>query len=348
MTTPDLTHPHRRFNPLRGEWVIVSPHRTHRPWQGEVSPHNLPPPTTTPPATSAPATLALAAARNPAYTRTFVFENDFPALLPHVRPTSISADAAPPRPVRTRPLPRPLLPPRPLPHPRPHGGPRYRRRRRRLGRQSPRALGALPWIQPRPDLRESRRHDGRQQPPPPRPDLGHRTHPRRAPPRTRLSAAYHDQHHPACSATTPSTNSTIRNRIVCRKRKLRSRSFPSGPSGPSKPSSCSLDHTSALADLHRRQQSPTSPTSSSNSPSRYDDLFESQLPLHHGLPSVARSPDRGRTIPVALPRPLLPPLLRSATVRKFMVGFEMLAMPQRDITPESAAARLRDLPSLQP
>jgi UDPglucose--hexose-1-phosphate uridylyltransferase len=36
-----------------------------------------------------------------------------------------------------------------------------------------------------------------------------------------------------------------------------------------------------------------------------------------------------------------PPLLRSATVRKFMVGFEMLGMPQRDITPEDAALRLR-------
>jgi UDPglucose--hexose-1-phosphate uridylyltransferase len=36
-----------------------------------------------------------------------------------------------------------------------------------------------------------------------------------------------------------------------------------------------------------------------------------------------------------------PPLLRSATVRKFMVGFEMLAMAQRDLTPEAAAERLR-------
>jgi UDPglucose--hexose-1-phosphate uridylyltransferase len=40
-----------------------------------------------------------------------------------------------------------------------------------------------------------------------------------------------------------------------------------------------------------------------------------------------------------------PPLLRSATVRKFMVGFEMLAMPQRDLTPEAAAERLRSLPA---
>jgi UDPglucose--hexose-1-phosphate uridylyltransferase len=36
-----------------------------------------------------------------------------------------------------------------------------------------------------------------------------------------------------------------------------------------------------------------------------------------------------------------PPLLRSATVRKFMVGYEMLATPQRDVTPDSAAERLR-------
>ena len=40
-----------------------------------------------------------------------------------------------------------------------------------------------------------------------------------------------------------------------------------------------------------------------------------------------------------------PPLLRSATVRKFMVGYELLAQPQRDITPESAAERLRSLSS---
>jgi UDPglucose--hexose-1-phosphate uridylyltransferase len=39
-----------------------------------------------------------------------------------------------------------------------------------------------------------------------------------------------------------------------------------------------------------------------------------------------------------------PPLLRSATIRKFMVGYELLAQPQRDITPENAAQQLRNLP----
>jgi UDPglucose--hexose-1-phosphate uridylyltransferase len=41
-----------------------------------------------------------------------------------------------------------------------------------------------------------------------------------------------------------------------------------------------------------------------------------------------------------------PPLLRSASIRKFMVGFEMMAMPQRDLTAEQAAKTLRELPTL--
>ena len=41
-----------------------------------------------------------------------------------------------------------------------------------------------------------------------------------------------------------------------------------------------------------------------------------------------------------------PPLLRSATIRKFMVGYELLATPQRDITPEAAALQMRELPEI--
>ena len=41
-----------------------------------------------------------------------------------------------------------------------------------------------------------------------------------------------------------------------------------------------------------------------------------------------------------------PPLLRSASVRKFLVGFELMAEPQRNLTPEQAAQRLRDLPDI--
>ena len=73
----------------------------------------------------------------------------------------------------------------------------------------------------------------------------------------------------------------------------------------------------------------------------YDRLFEVPFPYSMGWhPRPSRSgPDSGWV----LHGHFLPPLLRSATVRKFQVGFEMLAMPQRDLAPEAAAARLREL-----
>jgi UDPglucose--hexose-1-phosphate uridylyltransferase len=74
---------------------------------------------------------------------------------------------------------------------------------------------------------------------------------------------------------------------------------------------------------------------------RYDNLFESPFPYTMGL---HQRPTDGSEYPyVHMHAHYYPPLLRSATVRKFMVGFEMLGGPARDITPESAAARLREL-----
>ena len=71
----------------------------------------------------------------------------------------------------------------------------------------------------------------------------------------------------------------------------------------------------------------------------YDRLFETPFPYTMGIHQrPLRIPDdRHFTAHVHF----YPPLLRSATIRKFMVGFEMMAMPQRDLTPEAAAARLR-------
>jgi UDPglucose--hexose-1-phosphate uridylyltransferase len=75
---------------------------------------------------------------------------------------------------------------------------------------------------------------------------------------------------------------------------------------------------------------------------RYDNLFACSFPYSmgwHGAPFDANDP-----APWQLHAHFYPPLLRSATVRKFMVGFEMLAEAQRDLTPEQAAERLRATP----
>lgn len=77
------TCPHRRQNLLTGEWILVSPHRTQRPWQGKVEsvPGNSRP-AYDPKCYLCPGNSRAGEARNPHYTSTFVFDNDFAALLP--------------------------------------------------------------------------------------------------------------------------------------------------------------------------------------------------------------------------------------------------------------------------
>jgi UDPglucose--hexose-1-phosphate uridylyltransferase len=72
---------------------------------------------------------------------------------------------------------------------------------------------------------------------------------------------------------------------------------------------------------------------------RYDNVFTAPFPYTMGF---HQRPTDGAAHPEwHFHAHYYPPLLRSATIRKFMVGFEMLGTPQRDITPETAAERLR-------
>ncbi len=98
-------------------------------------------------------------------------------------------------------------------------------------------------------------------------------------------------------------------------------------------SELSASETSALAEVFKQVTT------------RYDNLFEISFPYSMGF---HQAPADGQPHPEwVLHAHFYPPLLRSATVRKFMVGYEMLAMPQRDITPEVAAERLRALSNIQ-
>lgn len=78
----------------------------------------------------------------------------------------------------------------------------------------------------------------------------------------------------------------------------------------------------------------------------YDNLFKTSFPYSmgwHGAPFDAGSADGWQ-----LHAHFYPPLLRSASIRKFMVGYEMMTEAQRDLTPEQAAARLRDVKDMKP
>ena len=79
--------PHRRYNPLTGEWLLVSPHRAQRPWLGQVE--KRPPeqqPAYDPDCYLCPGNQRAGGAQNPGYETTFVFSNDFAALLPDAPP----------------------------------------------------------------------------------------------------------------------------------------------------------------------------------------------------------------------------------------------------------------------
>src|SRR6267154_3439172 len=84
---------HRRWNPLLREWVLVSPHRTQRPWLGQVAESARPPQVAyDPDCYLCPGNARSGGVRNPAYTATFAFENDFPALLPEASDGKFAKD----------------------------------------------------------------------------------------------------------------------------------------------------------------------------------------------------------------------------------------------------------------
>ena len=336
-----MDYPHRRLNPLTREWVLVSPHRARRPWLGQVEkspPHDLP--AYDPACYLCPGNERAGGVRNPAYTSTYVFDNDFPSLLP--------AQDAPPAPAaashlfRLEPVPGACrvvcfsprhdlsLPELSLPEVESVV---------RAWTQQTLELGARPEIHYVQVFENKGAMMGASNPHPHSQVWATAVLPNE--PARELSAqADYLRERGACLLCDYVAAETERGERLVAANDHFTAVVPFWAVWPFEILLVSRRHVAALADL-----TPAEVTALADLlrrvTARYDNLFETSFPYSMGFHQI---PLDGQPHPGwHLHAHFYPPLLRSATVRKFMVGFEMLAMPQRDVTPEMAAERLRGL-----
>ena len=335
-----LNQPHRRFNPLTGEWVLCSPHRTARPWLGQVEktpPANLP--EYDPNCYLCPGNERAGGVHNPKYDSTFVFTNDFAALLPDKEPwemdehglfvahgeTGISRVICfAPRHDLTLPL---------------MQRPEIRRvidtwteQAEELG-----SMEAIKYVQ----IFENKGAIMGCSNPHPHSQVWATGHiPSIPAKKLENQKTYYEKHGTDLLGDYLGHEIQKEERLVCDNEHwvalvpfwavwpyetmiISRRRVGDLPS-------LTAPEKDALADIMKRLTT------------RYDNIFKTSFPYSMGWHA---KPSDGEPHPYwRLHAVYYPPLLRSATVKKFLVGYEMNAEPQRDITPEQAAAVLREMP----
>jgi UDPglucose--hexose-1-phosphate uridylyltransferase len=336
----DLTdHAHRRYNPLAREWVLVSPHRTKRPWQGQVE--KLPPqqkPAYDPKCYLCPGNERAGGVRNPAYESTFVFDNDFAALLPGVpqeewRRGDLLVARGEPGICRVL-----CFSPR---HDLTVAGMDVAALRRVVDAWADQYvdLGSIPWINSVQIFENRGEMMGASNPHPHCQIWANKTLTNELSNERDAVAEYRERHARCLLCDYVETESQARERVVCE-----NDSFlvvvPFWAVWPFETLLLSKRHLTGMDRLTDAERTDLA-SIMKDATARYDRLFDVSFPYSMGF---HQRPTTGDEHPEwHFHAHYYPPLLRSATVRKFLVGYEMLATPQRDITPESAAQRLRDL-----
>jgi UDPglucose--hexose-1-phosphate uridylyltransferase len=328
--------PHRRFNPFTREWVLVSPHRTERPWRGRVE--ELPPPQ--PPAYDpecylCPGNARAGGARNPKYESTFVFENDYPALHPDAPQTECDAsgllvaqaEAGICRVVCFSPRHDLTIP-------------RMSSREVRgvvdVWADQYESLSKIPWIQHVQIFENRGALMGCSNPHPHCQIWANSSIPNQPAKELASFREHHDTHKSCLLCEYTKLELRLRERIVCENDAF-AVVVPYWAVWPFETLLLSKRHMTGMDELTFAERDLLAELLKRLT-IRYDNLFQVPFPYTMGF---HQRPTDGQMHPEwHFHAHYCPPLLRSATVQKFMVGYELLATPQRDITPESAAASL--------
>lgn len=337
----NFDRPHRRLNPLTGQWVLVSPHRARRPWLGQVEKVRTEPlPQYDPQCYLCPGNRRNTGKINPPYTKTYVFDNDFSALLPadtenqNEQPLTGLLSAEPEvgicRVVCFSPR-HDLTLPEMSQEAVEDVVRTWSEQTIDLGSRS--EIGYVQVFENKGEVMGCSNPHPHSQiwttghiPNEPATELDH------------LERYYHEKG--TCLLCDYLKAEQARDERIVAANPNFTALVPFWATWPFEIMLVSSRHIGSLPDLTPAEVSGLADIMRQVS-IRYDNLFEVSFPYSMGF---HQSPFTGQSYPGQhLHAHYYPPLLRSATVRKFMVGFEMLAMPQRDLTPETAAERLRSL-----
>jgi UDPglucose--hexose-1-phosphate uridylyltransferase len=333
--------PHRRWNPLRQSWVLVSPHRTQRPWQGEVGQQAAPSEVANDPQCYlCPGNQRAGGAANPAYEGIFSFVNDYAALLPD-SPSAIKPSASP------------LLVAEPARglckvlcfHPN-HSLTLARmtcaeiRRVVEAWTLEYKELADLDWIEYVQIFENRGAMMGASNPHPHGQIWATGFVPDEPAAETQAQREHMARTSHCLLCDYLAAEQATQERVIFENKHFAAL-VPWWATWPFEVLIVSRRHLGALPELTMDEREGLA-DALKRLTIRFDNLFQTSFPYTMGF---HQSPTDKQAHPEwHFHAHFYPPLLRSATVRKFMVGFEMLGMPQRDITPEAAAQRLRACP----
>ena len=331
-----LSSPHKRFNPLLREWVLVSPQRTRRPWQGKVEKLVAAPSVLyDPDCYLCPGNKRAGGKQTPQYTETYAFDNDFPALLPegeslHYEGNGLLVAQT------DRGLCRVLC-----------FSPRHDLTVPRLTSRELRGvidawteqfstLAQVPWVRHVQIFENRGELMGASNPHPHCQIWANATVPNLPAREDESLRAYRAEKHSCLLCDYLQLELHRLERVVCQNDAFAAL-VPFWAVWPFETLVLSKRHVGSL-DLLKEGERDLLGDILRRVTIRYDNLFESAFPYSMGF---HQQPTDGEPHEAwHLHAHYFPPLLRSATVRKFMVGYELLASPQRDLTPEAATIRL--------